>query len=56
MESYVYTISAVRSALRRGKKSVLLFLPNDGHLIKVTKRNLRLSIQRFNHTSNHGQA
>lgn len=53
---YVYTLEAVRGRLRRGHRSVLLFLPNDGRLIKVTKGNLKKSAARFRHSLKHGQA
>ena len=40
MMQYVYTIAAVKAKLRRGAKSVLYFVPNEGRLVRVSKRNL----------------
>lgn len=44
---YVYTLAAVRSRLRRGHRSVLLFWPNTGALVKVTKSNLARMTKRW---------
>ena len=37
--SYVYTKSAAKGRLKRGAKSVLVFQPYTGLLIKVTEKN-----------------
>jgi hypothetical protein len=44
---YVYTFSAVRSRLRRGHKSVLLFIPSSGQLVRVTLSNVNKLAQRY---------
>lgn len=46
-ERYVYTMSAVRSALRRGRRSVLLCMPYTCQLVRVTSRNVRQVARRF---------
>jgi len=43
MESYVYTLSAARSRLKRGHKSVLVFQPYTAKLIRFTLRNWKTS-------------
>lgn len=47
-EGYVYTIDAVRMRLHRGAKSVLLFVPGCGRLVKVTKSNYKQVREAFN--------
>lgn len=47
MDDYVYTMEAVRSRLRRGHKVVWLFLPNDGRLLRVTKKTLKSAAKKF---------
>jgi hypothetical protein len=44
---YVYTFSAVRSRFRRGHKSVLLFIPDNGRLVRVTPSNVNKLAQRY---------
>lgn len=53
---YVYTMEAARGRLNRGAKSVLVFLPCDGRLAKVTKKNFDKVRKLFNYTSKYGVA
>ena len=43
----VYTLSAVRGRLRRGARSVRLFVPGTGRLITVTARTLPRATRLF---------
>lgn len=47
MTGYVYTIAAVRARLRRGHRSVRLFWPETGVLVRVTRRNLKSIARRW---------
>lgn len=53
---YVYTMEAARGRLNRGAKSVLVFLPCDGRLMKVTKKNWKGALKQFNHSEKYGTA
>ncbi len=46
--SYVYTMDAARKRLDRGETRVLVFLPNDGRLMPVTKTNWTQATKIFN--------
>jgi hypothetical protein len=45
--TYVYTMSAVRCRLNRGAKSVQVFLPGSGRLLRVTKKTLKSAARKF---------
>lgn len=47
-EGYVYTLSGVRSGLARGHKRMLLFVPNSGRIVSVTKANFKKVSKLFN--------
>jgi hypothetical protein len=48
MRGYVYTMSAAAARLRRGHKSVLVFVPYVGRCMRVTRANLAAARKRFN--------
>lgn len=41
LETYVYTVAAARGRIRRGAKSVLLFIPYTAQLKRYTKRTIK---------------
>jgi hypothetical protein len=52
--SYVYTMGAARSRLKRGHRSVRVFLPRNGRLMKVTKGNWKSSLATFKRAEKFG--
>lgn len=53
---YCYTMGAARARLARGYVDAYVFLPNDGRVARVTKRNVKQVAKRFAQAAQSGQA